>query len=99
MNSGAILNRINLGARVGGNQFPNVTIAKWLSAQRSFDRRPDHIVDSVIDALLAGDASEATREALLAVHQPVPTANEQQWNAYIGSLVGVIIGSADFQRR
>ena len=99
MNAGALMNRVNLGARVGGNRFPNVTIAKWLAGQRSFDRRPDRIVDSVIDALLAGDASEPTREALLAVRQPPPTANEQQWNGYIGSLVGVVIGSADFQRR
>jgi uncharacterized protein (DUF1800 family) len=99
MNAGALMNRVNLGARVGSNQFPNVTIAKWLAAQRSFDRSRDHVVDSVIDALLAGDASEATREALLAVHQPPATASEQQWNTYIGSLVGVVIGSADFQRR
>ena len=99
MNAGALMNRVNLGARVGGNQFPNVTIAKWLGAQRSFDRGREHIVDSVIDALLGGDASEATREALLAVRQPPQTANEQQWSGYIGSLVGVVIGSADFQRR
>ena len=99
MNAGALMNRVNLGARVGGNQFPNVTIAKWIGAQHSFDRSREHVVESVIDALLAGDASEATREALLAVRQPPPTANEQQWNAYIGSLVGVVIGSADFQRR
>ena len=99
MNAGALMNRVNLGARVGGNQFPNITIAKWVAGQRSFDRSRDHVVDSVIDALLAGDASEATREALLAVHQPPATANEQQWNGYLGSLVGVVIGSADFQRR
>jgi uncharacterized protein (DUF1800 family) len=99
MNAGALMNRVNLGARVGGNQFPNVTIAKWISSQRSFDRSVDHVVDSVIDALLGGDASEATREALMAVHQPAATANAQQWNGYIGSLVGVVIGSADFQRR
>ncbi len=99
MNAGALMNRVNLGARVGGNQFPNVTIAKWLAAQHAFDRSRDHVVDSVIDALLGGDASEATREALLAVRQPASTGNEQQWNTYIGSLVGVVIGSADFQRR
>lgn len=99
MNAGALMNRVNLGARVGGNQFPNIAIAKWIAAQRSFDRSRDHVVDSVIDALLGGDASEATREALLAVHQPPATANEQQWNGYVGSLVGVVIGSADFQRR
>jgi uncharacterized protein (DUF1800 family) len=98
MNAGALMNRVNLGARVAGNQFPNVTVAKWLAEQPSFDRRPEHIVDSVIDALLAGDASEATREALLAVRQP-PNPNAQQLNSYIGSLVGVVIGSADFQRR
>jgi len=99
MNAGALMNRVNLGARVGGNQFPNVTLAKWLAGQPSFDHRPDHVVDSVIDALLAGDASEATREALLAVRQPPPSVNEQQWKGYVGSLVGVVIGSADFQRR
>jgi len=99
MNAGALMNRVNLGSRVGGNQFPNVTIAKWIAGQHSFDRSGDHVVDSVIDALLGGDASEATREALLAVRQPPATATEQQKNAYIGSLVGVVVGSADFQRR
>lgn len=99
MNAGALMNRVNLGARVGGNQFPSVTLAKWFAGQPSFDHRPEHIVDSVIDALLAGDASEATREALLAVRQPPPSLNEQQWKGYVGSLVGVVIGSADFQRR
>jgi len=76
-----------------------VTITKWLAGQPSVDRIPERAVDSVIDALLAGDASEATREALLAVRQPPLSLNEQQWKAYIGSLVGVVIGSADFQRR
>jgi uncharacterized protein (DUF1800 family) len=99
MNAGALMNRINLGARVAGNRFPNVTITDWLAGQRSFDASPEHVVQSVIDALLAGDASEATREALLAVRQPSSRLNAQQWNAYIASLVGVVIGSADFQRR
>jgi uncharacterized protein (DUF1800 family) len=99
MNAGALMNRVNLGARVAANQFPNVTITKWLAAQPWFDHRPERAVDSVVDALLAGDASEATREALLAVRQPPLSLNEQQWKAYIGSLVGVVIGSADFQRR
>ena len=63
------------------------------------NRSSEKVVDAVIDALLSGDASPATREALLAVTRPSPTANQQQWNAYIGSLVGVVIGSADFQRR
>jgi hypothetical protein len=76
-----------------------VTITDWLAGQRSFDASPEHVVQSVIDALLAGDASEATREALLAVRQPSSRLNAQQWNAYIASLVGVVIGSADFQRR
>jgi len=56
-------------------------------------------VDAVIRAALAGDPSPTTREVLLGVSRPAPAATPQQRLAYVANLVGVAIGSSDFQRR
>jgi hypothetical protein len=56
------------------------------------------LTDVVINALLNGDTSPATREALLIVRPP-PPSTEQQRLGYIGTLVGIAIGSSEFQRR
>jgi uncharacterized protein (DUF1800 family) len=97
MNAGALLNRVNLGTRVGANQFPNVTIGRW-SATPQRGTTAEHVVDAIIAAVLNGDASRATRDALTQGVQPT-TTTEQQWLAYIGAVAGVAIASSDFQRR
>ncbi len=99
MNTGALLNRVNLGAQTGANQVPNVAIARWAAAEHVANASPDETVDVVIRSTLAGDPSPATREVLLGVSRPPPTANPQQRLAYVANLVGVAIGSSDFQRR
>jgi len=93
MNTGALLNRVNLGAQTGANQIPNVSVATWKPATPLLTMSADKQVDGVIDALLAGDASPETRDALLAVQSPPGTLQ------HIGDLVAIVIGSSDFQRR
>jgi uncharacterized protein (DUF1800 family) len=99
MNTGALLNRVNLGAQTGAGQMPNVAVARWAAARHLASASPDETVDAVIRATLAGDPSPATREVLLGVSRPPATAAPQQRLAYVANLVGVAIGSSDFQRR
>jgi uncharacterized protein (DUF1800 family) len=98
MNAGALMNRVNLGVRVGANQFPNVVVARWAAA-RAFAPSSGGVVASVIGGLLSGDVSSGTREALLGVAPPAASATPQQWLGYVGQVVGVALGSPEFQHR
>jgi hypothetical protein len=53
---------------------------------------PKARIQGVIDAILGGEASAATRDALAAV----PTTNPRQ---HLSDLVAIALGSSDFQRR
>jgi uncharacterized protein (DUF1800 family) len=93
MNTGALMNRVNLGPQLVGNQLPGISVARWKPRQELLAMTADRQVDGVIDALLAGDGSAELRRALLAVTSPPPTLQ------HIGDLVSIVIGSSDFQRR
>ena len=93
MNTGALLNRVNLGSQVGANQLSGVTIAKWKPTPALLEMNSGQEVDGVIDALLSADASVETRQAMLALQTPAHTRQ------HIGDLVAIALGSSDFQRR
>ena len=93
MNTGALLNRVNLGAQVAASQVPSVKVAAWTPATRMLAMSGAEQVDAVIHGLLAGDASAETRSALLAVQGSPATLQ------HIADLVAIAIGSSDFQRR
>lgn len=101
MNTGALLNRVNLGQQVAASQFPGVVMTRWVSANFA-GVADDAIVDRVADAILTGDASPETREVLSSV-QPPPgppgVSAPSRRVAYVANLVAVAIGSSDFQRR
>ena len=91
MNTGALMNRINLGARVSTNQIPGINLAAWKPRASLSAMTDAQQVDGVIDALLGGDASAEVRQALLGVQATGPQR--------ISELVSIVIGSSDFQRR
>ncbi|HXT15080.1 MAG TPA: DUF1800 domain-containing protein [Gemmatimonadaceae bacterium] len=93
MNTGALMNRINLGAQVAANQIRGVSIAGWKPRQPLSAMRAEQQVDGVIDALLAGDGSPEVRRELLAVQSPPQTVQ------HIAEMASIVIGSSDFQRR
>ncbi|MEO6876833.1 MAG: DUF1800 domain-containing protein, partial [Gemmatimonadaceae bacterium] len=93
MNTGALMNRVNLGERAGANQLPTVSLAHWKPTRGLLAMDATDQVNGVLDALLAGDASSATRDALLEIHTASRTTQ------HIGELVSVVLGSSDFQRR
>jgi uncharacterized protein (DUF1800 family) len=93
MNTGALMNRVNLGQRVGASQLPTVSIASWTPAHSLMAMSAPDQVNGVVNALLAGDAAPATRDALLSIRTSPATTQ------HLGELVSVVIGSSDFQRR
>jgi len=93
MNTGALMNRINLGSQAALGQIPNVGVATWKPAKPLLEMSPEKQVDGIIDALLTGDTSPETRDALRSVQSAPGTPQ------HIGDLVAIAIGSSDFQRR
>ena len=93
MNSGALLNRVSLGQRVGAGEIANVDLGRWASARPALAGSADQQVNGVIDAVLVGVASPETRRAMLGLPPAViPTQ-------HLGQLLAIALGSADFQRR
>jgi uncharacterized protein (DUF1800 family) len=93
MNTGALLNRVNLGAQVAANQVASIVTKDWKPGDALLSMSADKQVDGVIDALLGGDASAETRSALLAVQSPAGTPQ------HLSELVAIVLGSSDFQLR
>ncbi|HEY9226596.1 MAG TPA: DUF1800 domain-containing protein [Gemmatimonadaceae bacterium] len=98
MNSGAVLNRINLGFRVAGNQVPGVRLAQWPAMARLRSLPLEAQVDGVIDELLGGDVSADTRRILITGQNPVGPGAPPQLSG-LPMLVGLALGSPEFQRR
>jgi uncharacterized protein (DUF1800 family) len=97
MNAGSLLNRVNFATAAGGGTVPGISVAKWEPTQTLLARMPKDQVQGVIDALLEGVASDATRAAMVSVldEQAAPRTPV----ARLGELVTVAIGSPEFQRR
>jgi len=93
MNGGALMDRVNFGIQVGSNQVRDIRLSAWRPARGLLALPPEQQVDDVISALLGGDASPETRQAMLAVQSPAKTPE------HLGELLAVAIGSSDFQRR
>jgi uncharacterized protein (DUF1800 family) len=99
MNSGAILNRINLGFRVASGQVPSVKLAAWPAAARLNDLSREAQVDGVIEELF-GSVSPKTRQILMTGENPIlaGAATGPQLRG-LAEIVGLALGSPEFQRR
>ena len=93
MNGGALMDRVNLGVQIANNQVRDINVSAWQPAHALLALPAEQQIDGVIAALLAGDASLETRQAMLAVQSPPNTPQ------HLGELLAVALGSADFQRR
>jgi uncharacterized protein (DUF1800 family) len=103
MNTGAIMNRINLGLRMAADQVPGVRLANWpLAARLRVESRAAQ-VDDVIEELLGGDVSDDTRRALSSGERvPLGTQTPGKPAAQpsgLAGIVGLALGSPEFQRR
>jgi uncharacterized protein (DUF1800 family) len=108
INTGAILNRINFGLALAAGRVPGASPLGWAGADSLVGAPRAHQVDAVVAALLGGDASPDTRAILLSGEHPfldaaaaaadtagVPRANPSG----LAQVVGLAIGSPEFQRR
>jgi uncharacterized protein (DUF1800 family) len=64
INTGTILNRINLGIALASERVPGVRLANWPASAELRDATRSRQVDGVIHALLGGEASPDTRRIL-----------------------------------
>ncbi|HEY4129922.1 MAG TPA: DUF1800 domain-containing protein, partial [Gemmatimonadaceae bacterium] len=105
MNSGAILNRINFGLRLAAGQVGAVRLVNWAPSVRLRTLPPAQQVDGVVDELLGGDVSPDTRRILATGVNPVLSnaANTKKPAVPsltgLASVVGLALGSPEFQRR
>lgn len=103
MGTGAILARINFGTAIAAGRVPGATPTAWPGAATLVDAGRDAQVDGVIAAFLGGRASAETRDVLLAGRNPLQP--EERDRPTVGrapglaQLVGLAIGSPEFQRR
>jgi uncharacterized protein (DUF1800 family) len=104
MNSGAIMNRINLGFRFAAGQVPGVRLVNWTPAARLGPLPYDKQVDGVIDELLGGGVSTETRQILLSGENPMlnnapAMRNPTPQLTGLPALVALALGAPEFQRR
>jgi hypothetical protein len=96
MNSGALLNRINLGFRLASGQVPNVKLGMWPATSRLMALPREAQVEGVIEELL-GSVSPETRRILMSGENPIAAKGPQLKG--LPEIVGLALGSPEFQRR
>jgi uncharacterized protein (DUF1800 family) len=89
VNTGGLLERMNFGLALAGNrvQGTSVNLAK-LSAQDK-----SKLVDESLKMIVAGDISASTRETLM------KQIDETDSNDTVAKVVGLILGTPEFQRQ
>ncbi len=106
MNTGAILNRINLGLSIATGQVPGARPQQWVyfDSLRVLPRAQQ--VDGVVRYILGGQVSAETREVLMSGDNPMlshATAKGVKGTTVdLGNLpqiIGLALGAPEFQRR
>ena len=111
MNTGAILNRINFGMALASDRVPGVRLRRWAAYDSLESAPPDAQVDAVVALLLGGDVSTDTRMVLRSGEHPFlaaaaasdsvvePARGRRADLSGIAQVVGLALGSPEFQRR
>ena len=107
INTGAILGRVNFGVALASGSVPGVSVRRW-PPYAALDTMPrEQQVDGVVRALLGGEVSADMRAVLLSgTHplldksaQPDPGRAARTTQAGLAQMIGLAIGSPEFQRR
>jgi uncharacterized protein (DUF1800 family) len=105
MGTGAILNRINFGLAVGAGRVPGARPTLWPGADALRDADREAQVDGVIAAFLGGRVSPETRRILISGRNPLQQGEAMDGEGPVppsmglAQVVGLAIGSPEFQRR
>lgn len=99
MNTGSILNRINFGIAAAANRLPGARVSSipGLDSLASAPRQKQ--VDAVITLLLGGSASPDTRAVLLSGENPLLANAKVTDITGLAQVIGLALGSPEFQRR
>ena len=96
LNSGSLLDRINFAAQLSQGQFPGAAAQQW-PPWATLEIAPlDRQVDGVVEQLLGGDVSDASRRAFLGGRSGGSVALARP---SLRDLIGLALGSPEFQRR
>jgi uncharacterized protein (DUF1800 family) len=89
VNTGGLLERMNFGLALAGNriQGTRVDFAKLAAQDKS------KLIDESLKLIVAGDISPATRETLM------KQITEKNANDSVATVVGLILGTPEFQRQ
>lgn len=100
INAGSILNRINFGLAVAAGRLPGVSASNSPFDARTVSGSREQQVDAVVAALLGASVSPDTRAILLSGDHPMIAsgASEQRLQG-LAKIVGLALGSPEFQRR
>ena len=102
MNTGAILNRINFGMAAAANRIPGANVSSIPGVDSLSNAPRQKQVDAVISVLLGGSVSADTRAVLISGENPL-LANAQDPAPLqltgIAQIIGLALGSPEFQRR
>lgn len=99
VNTGALLQRMNFALALSSNRIPGTrvnidTLASSLSATQ-----PEQAVDQVIKLLLNGEVSPQTRITLSKQLGDPQMMAMNKTNAGVARIVGLVLGSPEFQRQ
>ena len=99
MNAGAILNRINFGIGAAAERLPGATVSAipGVDSLRTASREAQ--VDAIARLLLGGNVSTETRTVLISGQNPLLGQTEAPRLDGIAQVVGLALGSPEFQRR
>ncbi len=106
MNAGAILNRINFGISAASNRIPGADVNAIPTLAALSDAPREKQVDAVASLLLGGSISPETRAVLISGENPLLSradegtmGRRQTQLTGIAQVVGLALGSPEFQRR
>ena len=104
MNTGAMLARINFGTNVGAGRIPGIAPIAWAAAAGLQGLTLADQVQALGQALLLGEMTSDTHEALMAGSNPLAARAGMEKNRGprppgLGELIGLAIASPEFQRR
>ena len=105
VNTGALLQRMNFALALSTNRIPGTRVNVQMLAGGSNSARPEEITDQVIRLLLNGEVSPQTRATLTkqlrgqSGNSEMIATNNQNTNADAARIIGLVLGSPEFQRQ
>ena len=104
VNAGALLARMNFALALASDRYPRVVVDPGALVAGADARTPDAVLDRLLAALVAGQASTETR-AVLAAQLTSPQITRLSpddrgpANTDVAKLAALVLGSPEFQRR